>query len=418
MDALAITLHLTVQTERSSRRLAFALAARMLTHSENKFARFVTWVSFIGLALGVMVLTVVINVMNGFDGELKSRLLRSIPHVTIADATVQDPVFAAAQQIEGVVSVHPYFQGLGAISVGAQVQPVSLYGVDETGLESLSYLADTMRQGSLSDLAKDANAVILGAPLARYLSLAIGDPVVVMVMETRADSVAPKLLRFTLVGTFELGAEPDYSLAIVNLQRQSSGGWQALGTRGLQVQLDNPLDAPQVAAELMASVRGLAVDSWVSEYGELFDAVQLEKSMMFLLLLLVVAIASFNIIAGQTMMVNDKRASIAILRTMGAKESLIRQIFLLQGVCVGLLGTFIGLFFGLLAAFNINGILRVMESVTGRHLLDGSFFVEVPVLVIPGDLALIAIMSCSLCLLSAWFPARRASLLDPVEALH
>ena len=418
MGGFPTTPYPLVRADPSSRRLAFALAARMLTHSENRFARFVTWVSFIGLALGVMVLTVVINVMNGFDGELKSRLLRSIPHVTIADATQQDPVFAAAEQISGVISVHPYFQGLGAISVGSQVQPISLYGIGESGIASLSYLADTMHQGTLRDLVADANGLVLGAPLARYLGLAVGDPVVVMVMENRAETIAPKLLRFTLVGTFELGAEPDYSLAIVNLARQSSGGWQSLGTRGLQVQLDDALDAPRVAIELAAIAPDFTVDSWVSEYGELFEAVQLEKSMMFLLLLLVVAIASFNIIAGQTMMVNDKRASIAILRTMGAKESLIRQIFLLQGVCIGLFGTFIGLFLGLLAAFNINGILRALESVTGQHLLDGSFFVEVPVLVLPGDLVIIAVMSCGLCLLSAWFPARRASLLDPVEALH
>ena len=133
---------------------------------------------------------------------------------------------------------------------------------------------------------------------------------------------------------------------------------------------------------------------------------------------LVVAIASFNIIAGQTMVVNDKRASIAILRTMGCTESLIRRVFLLQGVCIGLAGTLIGLVLGLACAFNINDILLGLQRVSGMHLLDGSFFVEVPVLVLPMDLLVIALMSCGLCLLSAWFPARRAALMDPVLALH
>lgn len=390
----------------------------MLMHGENRFARFVTWVSFFGLALGVMVLTVVITVMNGFDGELKSRLLRSIPHVTIADASISDPIFSAAKALPEVNSVHTYFQGLGAISVASEVQPVSLYGISHDGVASLSYLADTMRQGSLADLADNPNGLILGAPLARYLRLAMGDTVVVMAVESSADGVAPKLMKFTLVGTFELGAEPDYSLAIVNLQRHPTAVWQALGTRGLQIQLENPMDAQRIARGLQEQVPQSVVDSWDSAYGELFEAVRLEKSMMFLLLLLVVAIASFNIIAGQTMMVNDKRASIAILRTMGGNQTLIRRIFLLQGVGIGVTGTLVGLLLGLLSAYNINGILNALEGLTGMHLLDGSFFVEVPVLVLPGDLAIVAIMSCSLCLLSAWFPARRAASLDPVQALH
>jgi lipoprotein-releasing system permease protein len=405
-------------TPSSARRLALALAGRMLMHGENRFARFVTWVSFFGLALGVMVLTVVITVMNGFDGELKSRLLRSIPHVTIADASTGDQIYEDAQTIPEVASVHTYFQGLGAISVASEVQPVSLYGISSDGVASLSYLADTMHQGSLADLADNPNGLILGAPLARYLRLSPGDTVVVMAVQNSADGVAPKLMRFTLVGTFELGAEPDYSLAIINLQRQSTASWQAMGTRGLQIQLHNPMDAQRVARTLQKMVPQSEVDSWNSAYGELFDAVRLEKSMMFLLLLLVVAIASFNIIAGQTMMVNDKRASIAILRTMGGNEKLIRRIFLFQGVCIGVMGTLVGLLLGLLSAYNINAILNALQGFTGMHLLDGSFFVEVPVLVLPVDLLIIAIMSCGLCLLSAWFPARRAASLDPVQALH
>jgi lipoprotein-releasing system permease protein len=237
-------------------------------------------------------------------------------------------------------------------------------------------------------------------------------------VENRNESVAPKLLRFTLAGTFELGAEPDYSLAIVNLARLSRAQWQQLGDHGLQVQLHDPLQAPQLTAQLIRQLPQQRIDSWDSAYGELFAAVRLEKSMMFLLLLLVVAIASFNIIAGQTMIVNDKRASIAILRTMGGKAGLIRRAFLLQGIGIGVSGTVLGLLLGLLCAFNINDILQALQSITGMHLLDGSFFVEVPVLVLPEDLLAIALMSCGLCLLSAWFPARRAAQLDPVQGLH
>lgn len=402
----------------SSRTLAYVLARRLLTHGENRFARFVTWVSFLGLALGVMVLTVVITVMNGFDSELKTRLLQSVPHITVSDGHAGDTVDLAARDLPGVVSVHEYFQGLGALSVGGRVQPVSIYAVGEQGLSSLDYLQKTLQQGSFADLQADVNGMFVGAPLARYLGLRVGDPVLLLAIATQQEGVTPRLLRFTLLGTFELGAEPDYGLVIVNLARQLAPQWQSMGDKGLQIQLTEPLDAPRIAALLSAQFPQAKVDSWVSAYGELFQAVQLEKSMMFVLLLLVVAIASFNIIAGQTMVVNDKRASIAILRTMGCTAGLIRQVFLLQGVCIGLLGTLIGLGLGLLCAYYINAIMELVASISGRHLLDGSFFVEIPVKVLPGDLLIIGLMSCGLCLLSAWFPARRAAQMNPVAALH
>jgi len=402
----------------AERRLAWSLAGRLLTHGENRFARFVTWVSFIGLTLGVMVLTVVITVMNGFDGELKSRLLRAVPHITIADATPQDASYDIARELDGVVSVHAYFQGLGAISVAGQVQPISLYGVSDSGLQALEYIAEHMVEGSVGHLRGHAAGMLLGAPLARYLGLQTGHDLLVLAVENRNESIAPKLMRFTLAGIFELGAEPDYSLAVVNLARQPRGVWQQLGDHGLQVQLEDPLQAPKIAGVLTARLPEADIDSWDSAYGELFAAVRMEKSMMFILLLLVVAIASFNIIAGQTMMVNDKRASIAILRTMGGKASLIRQVFLLQGVGIGVTGTLLGLALGLVCAFNINEILLLVQRITGMHLLDGSFFVEVPVLVQASDLLVIAALSCGLCLLSAWSPARRAAQLDPVQSLH
>ncbi len=399
-------------------RLDAALALRFAAQGGSRFARFVSWVSFVGLTLGVMVLTVVITVMNGFDGELKSRLLRSIPHVTIADATAGTSAARIAREMPDVVSVHEYFQGVGAISASGDVQPIGLYGIGRDGVEGMQYLAENMMEGALEELPAHTDGILLGAPLARYLRLRPGDPVVVLAIANAEQGVSPQLLRFTLRGTFELGAEPDYNLAIVNLSRQERDAWSRMGDVGLQVQLEDPLTAGEVQRQLDAALSDAEVDSWSTTYGELFQAVRLEKSMMFLLLLLVVAIASFNIIAGQTMMVNDKRAAIAILRTMGASQRLVRSVFLAQGIFVGVVGTGAGLCLGLLAAFNINGILDALQAVTGMHLLDGSFFVEVPVLVLPQDLLVIAALSCGLCLLSAWFPARRAANLDPVQSLH
>jgi len=409
---------LTTLATSGERLLAWSLARKMLGQGENRFARFVTWVSFIGLALGVMVLTVVITVMNGFDRELKSRLLQAIPHITIQDAVVGGSIHRQAVQLEGVIGTHNYFQGLGALSVAAKVQPVTVYGVDDQGLAALDYLAERTVRGNIDALRDNPVGMLLGEPLARYLGLQVGDGLVLLAVENNNESVAPRILRFTLVGTFELGAEPDYSLAVVNLQRMTASSWHRLGDYGLQLQLLDPMQAPGLVKQLQAFVPAAQIDSWDSAYGELFSAVALEKSMMFVLLLLVVAIASFNIIAGQTMMVNDKRASIAILRTMGGRSTLIRDVFLLQGVAIGLTGTVLGLALGLACASVINEIVGMVQQLTGLHLLDGSFFVEVPVEILPLDLLLIAVLTCTLCLLSAWIPARRAALLDPIQGLH
>ncbi len=407
----------TVNRVNRSDSLALYMALRLLGHGENKFARFVTWVSFAGLALGVMVLTVVVTVMNGFDSALKDRLLSSIPHITVQNVGLAE-VEGAVKDTPGVLAVHPYFSGLGALTAGGQVQPVGLYASRADGRKSLSNISQAMRNGGLQALFDNPGGLIVGAPLARHLGLLPGDDVVVLGVANQGEGVAPKLLRFTLAGTFELGAELDYSLVIGNLDRMPQAQWDQLGDVGVQIQLQEPLRAPLLVEQLRRNLPQAQVDSWNTTYGELFQAVQLEKSMMFVLLVLVVAIAAFNIIAGQTMVVNDKRGNIAILRTMGAKRSMILRLFLLQGVCISFVGTIIGLGLGLACASYINEILDVLQALTGMHLLDGSFFVRVPVRIEAMDLVIISTMSAGLCLLSAWMPAWRAAHLNPIDALH
>lgn len=406
------------------RGLAWELAWRLLTHAGNRFARFVTWVSFLGLSLGVMILTVVVTVMNGFDHELKARLLQSVPHITLslgeAEGSQRDELrrryAAAANEIPGIQSVHESFQGIAAVSAAGEVRGVSLYAVEPSGRSSLQHLSQHMLQGDIEMLFDDRTGIVIGAPLARYLGLRVGDPVVIIAVKADERGVQPRLLRFNLIGTFELGAEPDFNLAVVNLDRVT--GSTALGSRQVQVQLLQPLAVAQAVERLTNALPDAPIESWQTAYGELFQAVQLEKSMMFVLLLLVVAIASFNIIAGQTMVVADKKANIAILRTMGVAPSLIRRVFLYQGIFISLLGTTLGVLLGLFAAANINEILAIVESMSGRHLLDGSYFVEVPTKVLPLDIVIIVTLSAGLCMLSAWMPARRAAAMNPVAALH
>jgi lipoprotein-releasing system permease protein len=398
--------------------LTLSIALRFLGARENRFARFVTWVSFIGLTLGVMILTVVATVMNGFDNELRSRLLQAIPHVTVTGIDAQHPFASAASARDVTRSAHDYFQGIGAITNRGAVRPIRIYGTSPQGFSAMEFVGQHLDGVSFDDLRRQQAGILIGAPLARILRLAPGDALSVVVSTVSGDLVVPKPLRFNLVGTFELGAEPDYDLAIVSLDDRSISQWQELGELGLQVQLSEPLRAQALTRELGAQFPELNVTSWSETYGELFQAVQLEKSMMFTLLLLVVAIAAFNIIAGQVMTVSDKSPDIAILRTMGAPEALIRNVFLAQGALISLLGTAIGIALGLLVALNINALLDGLQALTGMHLLDGSFFVEVPILILPSDLLLIAALSGLLCLVSAWIPARRATQVNPVVALH
>ena len=443
---------------RAESSLLWELVRRFLLHGGNRFARLITWASFVGLALGVMVLTLVVSVMNGFDHELRTRLLQTLPHITVTDAQPGDWT-RALRADQRVAAIHEYFRGIAAVSNRGAVQPISLYGVPMSGdgaagaAVTLDFVGQHMTNGSLQRLAEGADGILLGEPLARYMGLAVGDPVVLVASKVSNGRVAPAVLRFNLVGLFEIGAEPDYNLAIFNIARADAQFGQ-LGNRGTQIQLHDALDAIPVAATVAATL-GAAVDgvshprseahseahseadseanpearpantaatptvtTWAQAYGELFQAVRLEKSMMFVLLLMVVAIATFNIVAGQVMVVSEKASEIAILRTMGAKRDTIRGIFLGQGVLISVVGTGVGLLFGLLLAHNINPVVNALEALTGMHLLDGSYFVEIPVQVIGSDLLLIALLAAGLCLISAWLPAQRALQVEPVQALH
>ena len=411
--------------------LAWNIGQQFMWHGANRFAKFVTWVSLFGLVIGVTILTVVVTVMNGFDKELKARLLDSIPHITLQNITPAEAkrVINQLDTQQQVAVTSLYFRGFGALSSGGRVYPIGLYAVDVTQPQQLKRMRVSMAQGELSGIP--ANGIALSVPVARLLRLNLGDAVTLMSVSATesGDSdvarVAPKLYHFVLSATFQLAAESDYTLALLNLQRFPPAQWQTMGEYGVQVQLTEPLLAPGFAqrwhpalSRAVEQPDQLQVDSWASEYGELFRAVQLEKTMMFLILLLVVAIAAFNIIAGQTMVVNDKKADIGILRTMGASAGTILLTFLSQGVWVSVFGTVMGLLLGALAASYINEILSLVEAVTGMHLLDGSLFLSVPTDFQLTDLAIIAGMSIGLCLLSAYLPAKRAADLDPVANLH
>jgi len=397
--------------------VALTLAGRYLRKRSRKFAAFITWVSVAGLSLGVLVLTVVLSVMNGFDAELKSRILGTVPHVLLPGRSAEEPEVQALTARDEVESVHDFFEGAGMVTHGGSVNPVTIYGIDPRAPETVAQVASTMTFGTLGDLAGEGRSLVMGAPLANLLGLLPGDVLALVVTQPSAGGVIPELLRFRLVGTFELGAELDYGLVVTDIA-DLPGGADRFGTLGARLELSNPLLAAGVAQSIHTAHPDWRVQSWADSYGELFQAVRLEKALMFLILLLVVAVAAFNIVSGQMMVVTDKRADIAILRTMGASAGVIQRTFLLQGLAVSTVGILCGLLGGVATAAWISDIVALAKDWFGFGLLDGTFFVEVPSRIDAADLWLVGLMSWSLCLFSAWLPARRAAALNPIEGLH
>jgi lipoprotein-releasing system permease protein len=398
--------------------VAWWIALRYLTTRRRQFAAFVTQISVAGLSLGVLVLTVVVSVMNGFDAELKRRILGTVPHLLIEEVALGADGIAPLRADPRVVDAFDFFTGDGMVTARGTVNPVSVYGLDPGVGDSLPVVASGMVNGRFEDLFAEPRGLLMGAPLASYLGLAPGDSVAVVLSDPRPSGVEPRILRYRLAGLFEVGAELDYSLVIVATASLPEQAISGMGVRGVRLVLADPLAAPALAAELRARHPAWHVASWADSYGELFQAVRLEKVMMFLILLMVVAVAAFNIVSGQSMAVTDKQADIAILRTMGAHTGTILRVFLLQGLVISTAGIATGLALGVLVAHHIGAIIAAAERWFGYQLLEGTYFIEIPSRVEALDLVVIAAISWGLCLVSAWIPARRAAAVNPLDGLH
>lgn len=398
----------------------FWMVRRYLTSRRSHYASFVNWVSFAGLALGVMVLTVVVSVMNGFDRELKSRLLGAVPHALVfppPDADFDARYVPAAS--DGILHVDRVFQGPAMISRGGAATALALLGVDRKGVDGLDLIEDSIVHGSLDALFEGEGGIMLGAPLARALGLAVGDPVALVFMVAAENGARPRVERFTLRATFEVGAEPDASLAVVRFEDIERRGLTASGAAGWRIAFADPMDVLTIEADLRAGLpAGWRLTTWIDTYGELFRAVGLEKTLMFVSLALVVAIAAFNIVSGQTMLVNEKRRDIAMLTTIGAPSRFLVEVFLVQGFSVAVMGTGVGLAAGVLIAWNVDPFVSAIEWLTGQNILSGTGFGRMPSVVLAGDLLVIAGLSLGLCFLAVLRPALKAVAENPARALH
>jgi lipoprotein-releasing system permease protein len=403
--------------------------------SSKFFVSFITWASLVGVCVGVAALIVILSVMNGFEGELRDRLLSLNAQVRItaaAPAAGGDAAAVAApdwqsaaplaRSLPDVVAVAPYAE-LQALAVRhTEMLPVLVRGIDPEAAESRSELGQAITQGRLQDLTAGSSRLIVGEVIAERLGLAAGDGLTLLVPTVSADGAPePKLREFTVAGVFEAGL-PDHDATLVfahlaDVRALAPGSV----TEGLQIRLHDVLRAPAVATQLRAHLpRGLEVSDWTQDNANYFRAIRIEKTMMSLILLLIVAVAAFNIVAMLVMVVTDKRTDIAILRTFGTAPRRVMGIFLTQGLVIGWLGVALGVVLGLLLAWNVDVIVPFLEHTFRFQILDSDVYYvsAIPSEVHWSNILIIAVAALLLTGLATVYPAIRAARTAPAEALR
>jgi lipoprotein-releasing system permease protein len=393
----------------------------------NHFISFISMTSMIGLALGVLAMIVVLSVMNGFQREMSSRILGMVPHAVIAGVQPLDdwkPVAAAALKNPEVVAAVPFTEMDGMLSYKGAMQPIQISGIDPAREHEVSIVASHIVQGKLADLRPGEFGVVLGELSARRFRLNVGDKLTLIVPEVSSapGGITPRLQRLTVVGIFKVGAELDGSMGLVNVADAAEiKRWQPNQVQGVRLALKDLYAAPQVSTAIASGLGAdYRADDWTHTQGSLFSAMKMEKTMIGLLLLMIVAVAAFNIIATLIMVVNDKGADIAILRTIGATPRQIMTIFMVQGTVIGIVGTLIGGVLGVLAAINVSSLVGWVERVSGQHIFtsDVYFISNLPSELQMGDVVLICSAGFILSFLATLYPAWRAAQIQPAHALR
>lgn len=402
--------------------------------SQGFFVSFISWVSMLGICVGVMALITVISVMNGLEGELRGRLLSLASHATLSGEPEQLKDWPAlADRIrkeEGVVGVAPYIDLQGMLGRGADMRAALIRGVDPELESQVSDIGAHMQVGSFNDLIAGEQHIILGAGLAYALDARVGDEITVLVpaMAAQGEGVLsgidlkPRIQNFIVSGVFEVGAqEHDNVLALVHLQDASGlAGTHGL-PNGLRLKFDDIFAAPVRTPQINAALGGkFDVSDWSIENASYFRAVRIEKTMMTLILMLIVAVAAFNIVAALVMVVNEKRTDIAILRTVGMTPRAVVGVFVTQGVFIGWFGALLGLIAGLLLAFNVGTIVPFLEGLFGVKVFDPTVFVisDMPSEVQWPQVIGITVTALVLTVVATIYPALRGAATEPAEALR
>jgi lipoprotein-releasing system permease protein len=395
----------------------------------NHFVSFISLTSMIGLALGVLVMIVVLSVMNGFDHEMRTRVLGMVPHATVESETAIDDWRSLADQaLENpqVLAVAPFSQMQGLLTHEGKVQKVLINAVDPLEEAKVSIIGDFFQQGRLQDLEAGAFGIVIGDKAAAKLGVSLGDKITFVAPEVTVTPAGmfPRLKRFTLVGIFHVGAgEIDGYVAMTHVQDLARlQRRQADQVQGIRLKVADLFQAPRTAWELAQSLgeREYYARDWTRTHGNLYQAIRMEKAMIGLLLLLIVAVAAFNIISTLVMVVTDKKGDIAILRTLGATPGQIMAIFMVQGTVIGVVGTLIGALLGIFAALNVSAGIAALERALGMRFLNADvYFIDyLPSQLMLADVLLVSAAALVLSFLATLYPAWRAARTQPAEALR
>ncbi|AZZ91639.1 lipoprotein-releasing ABC transporter permease subunit [Hahella sp. KA22] len=393
---------------------------------DNHFISFISLTSMIGLILGVLVLITVMSVMNGFDRELRQRILGMVPHAVIKSHNPMsswEEVKEFALQHPQVEGVAPFVYAQGMATAAGNVHGIMINGIDPEVEKGVSIVQNHIISGSLDDLKPGEFGIVLGDILASYMRARVGDKITVILPEASVTpaGVFPRMKRFTVKGIFSVGAELDSTLAIINIEDAAKIKRLGDSVEGVRLKLKNLFDASKVSRTIVAELgSGYYASDWTRTHGNLFQAIQMEKTMVGLLLMFIVAVAAFNIVSTLVMVVTDKKADIAILRTMGATPGNILRIFMVQGLFIGVVGTALGVLLGCLLAVNISDMIAWFEKVAGIQLLssDVYFISYLPSDLQWGDVALISAVTLTISFVATMYPAWRASKIEPAEALR
>ena len=394
----------------------------------NHFISFISLISMAGIALGVAALIVVLSVMNGFQKELRTRILGVASHVQISgtDNKLADwpAVAKTASEHPRVIGAAPFVNAQGLLSFGQSVRGSIVRGVIPELEEKVADFGTHMRAGKLEALRAGEFGIVLGAELARALGVVYGEKLVVIAPQGQVTpaGVVPRLKQFTVVGIFDVGMfEYDSGLALIHLEDAQKLFQLGDAVSGVRLKLDDLYAARTVAREIMVKFdSNIYATDWTRSHANFFRAVEIEKRVMFIILLLIVAVAAFNIVSTLVMAVTDKQADIAILRTLGASPASILQIFVVQGVLIGVIGTLIGVSAGVLLGLNIDVVVPALERIFSVQFLskDVYYISDLPSDVQWPDVIVIGVVSLVISLLATLYPSWSASRVNPAEALR
>ena len=394
----------------------------------NRFVGINSLVSMIGIFVGVWALIVVLSVMNGFQKEVRTRILGVVSHVEILalDNRMADwrAVAKLALRQPHVLAAAPFVQGQALLEAGQPVRGALVRGILPEEEAKVSDLASHMRSGSLDELRPGSFGVVLGVDLARSLGVLPGDKVALIAPQglVTPAGLIPRLKQFTVVGIFDAGiVDADAGLALINLKDAQALYQLADNVTGVRLKLDDLYRAPEVAHSLLGQLpRDLYATDWTRTHANFFRAVDIEKRMMFIILGLIVLVAAINIVSTLVVAVKDKQSDIAILRTLGARPGSIMQIFIVQGMLIGVIGTLVGVLVGVVTALNIDVIVPTIETIFRVKFLSKDVYLipELPSDLQWGDVLRISLMALGLSFVATLYPSWSASRLNPAEALR